>query len=364
MTFPYGLLLLPTAPEPPDQNTLSVCLRPTLEHGLRTLSTASKAITDSPSSSPILDVALQCPGFDSIVDTGFLPTALFHRVEKLLFGVYTLVSSIQRELSTRSSLADSIKVRIALFVNDNQFGGTQNRAFLPTPVIPLPMIARARRPWSHVFSIHSEQGEKLYQEFLWHAFGEGRVGPRWDFVRIGGGLYMRVPPQVKDYIADLEFSNSHEHSGHHLVVSGLSGPDSDILFKVCLTMMAFLLDVNPPDGESMKLLIALYGSDYRQKDTTRCREKAVEFLSAIADFTPAAKQTISDRASGEANKSILFNGQHRCEVWCVSVPILEHVEETISDSTALVIPSKLRQVSTIGSEVDIFEIEPYNEGSQ
>jgi phosphopantetheine adenylyltransferase len=278
MPNPQFLLLLPPIPEPATYPAIKAGYHAPLLEVL-------KQLKETVPGRSIIDIALPCPHLWNASDEH--RKTLYQITQKVLSNVYKLICIIaaQRDIEVADVDGDSIDVRILLLGyprnGDTNTTSPVTGSFLG-PVIHLDLLARSRRAWQTVFSVETEYGQRLLNNFKKYA-----TNSSYSYRNLRGGVVQVSTLQSKPEKGGVHICNSvavggtfdHLHIGH----------------KLLLTMTLFTLDP-PTDAKSKKkvMTIGITAEDLLAKkkyaellqpwDLRTERTRA--FVRAITDFSP------------------------------------------------------------------------------
>lgn len=248
-----------------------------------------------PKSTPVVDIALACP---YLCGTQLVTRSeLFDKTQADLSRLYTLICILLTKLNDE---ADKIDVRVVLLAYAN---GVENDRELSAkdrsvigPVVNLFSLAHSGRQWHLIYSIESQDGEKLLDSFLCCDPGVRVKRVRTSNLELPERPYIQpsIPCSKRHTSVAVGGTFDHLHIGH----------------KLLLTMTAFLLDYpekDTPDEECL-ITIGITGDDMlKNKKFSSVLEpwqtrqfNVIDFLQSILCFqSPAGPHMKSKEISSE-----------------------------------------------------------------
>ncbi|KAF2265296.1 hypothetical protein CC78DRAFT_532511 [Lojkania enalia] len=279
-----SLLLLPPAPSPPSYDALKAAYQPCLSTVLRRLARSPQR-AQSPA---VLDIILPCPHLYGRLAKPRGP--LYATTQSLVAGLYKLLCTISAKDSIDTEDAEGVDARIVLvaYPRDGNFTQPSEDATAEQeaqgPAINLHTLARSTRAWDTVYSVHTEQGEAVLQNFL------SLSPPGINVSKIRGGIQINSPQSSDPSVED------HAAQNHVSVAVGGTFDHLHIGHKLLLTMFAFVLGRRPLSADSSKvsnvLTIGITGDQLLKNkkyaeflEGWQQRQQAVhDFLSSLIYF--------------------------------------------------------------------------------
>ncbi|KAG7284050.1 hypothetical protein NEMBOFW57_010410 [Staphylotrichum longicolle] len=219
-----SLLLLPYPPDPLNRASLNAAYRPSLKSALSKLR--------RPTGASRLVVAVAWP----ILHGQFLrsKTLSWSEAQALLAGIYSIISIVCAQLSIGTEVdggPNSVDATVVLIDDDRNKRYTSD--FRPaiepnnTVVVDMATFASAYFPWNLIFSVRSELGFHVYQNYL--KFAEGKQTLlQSQLVPVEGGLTLNIakgesaasPTQTRTYpVVCLGGTFDYLHPGHKLLLT-------------------------------------------------------------------------------------------------------------------------------------------------
>ncbi|KAF2741980.1 pantetheine-phosphate adenylyltransferase family protein-like protein [Sporormia fimetaria CBS 119925] len=369
-----SLLLLPPGPSPPTYAAIKAAYGPSLDAVLRQLA-ASGARTRETAA---LDIALPCPHLYGHLDAPRGP--LYATTQTLVAHVYKLISVIAANESINTQDAGGVDARLVLvayprdgILMQQPEDGVADYE-LRGPAVDLYTLARSPARWDAVFSVESEEGERLLKNFEHFSPAETSI------TRVPGGTVQSIATEYS--VSGPSFTNTH----HHAVAVGGTFDHLHIGHKLLLTMFAFVLARRPrPDGEEpSSLTVGITGDallvNKKYADVLEswdARQQAThDFLSSIMNFGPSDDAGIRIERKSEPGP----NG-HAVHVTYPSGLVIKYVQimdpfgPTITDESisALVISKETRSGgSAVNVErekkgwasLEVFEVDVLDAGEE
>ncbi|MCJ1406777.1 hypothetical protein MMC19_000845 [Ptychographa xylographoides] len=347
---PLSLLLLAGPPRELTIATVQAAYGPVLT---QTLCFVASFPRESGSQAS-LDIALNYSKISLL--TGQSRSTVYDDSQHVIALLYGLICSICTKNSIDLQYDNDIDIRIILIgSNGNQTLPQEPRSIslLQGPVIDLPTLSVSQRPWKHVFSIESEEGEQLLQEYVGirRAIPPSRLPARFSIKRYAGGLIINqprveIPEPIRRNPSGIRHTSvavggtfDHIHGGH----------------KLLLTATALVMEPSPttPDVPERCLTIGITGDELlknkkyaKELESWDVRQAAVShFLTAIISFEPSGEVIKESRrlaAKGPYGRSV----HHRlgCGLMIKYVEISDPFGPTITEEsiTALVVSGETR----------------------
>jgi phosphopantetheine adenylyltransferase len=219
-----SLLLLPYPPDPLNRASLNAAYRPSLRSALSKLR--------RPTGASKLVVAVAWP----VLHGQFLrsKTLSWPEAQALLAGIYSIISILCAQLSIGTEVdggPNSVDAAV-VFIDDDRnkrYTSDFRPAIEPnnTVVVDMATFASAYFPWNLIFSVRSELGFHVYQNYL--KFAEGKQTLlQSQLVPVEGGLTLNVakgesptsPVQTPTYpVVCLGGTFDYLHPGHKLLLT-------------------------------------------------------------------------------------------------------------------------------------------------
>lgn len=259
---PCSLLLLPVhSPASPSLTTLRTAYGKALKEALKSASKSSRRAMPT-----VLDIAV---AYDNPSLNKTLGRVIdYVRFQQSLGSMYRLMCIICAEESIDIEYDNDVDARV-IFVDATSLGKDRETQagnhLLQTPLTYLEALAVCHRPWRNLYSLESENGEKLLQDFLQIRINSpNKAGTHLDIERLAGGLSdmtssQSQPPGTSSPQRDWKQHSSvavggtfdHLHAGH----------------KLLLTVTALLLDRDPNSCSSGRraLKIGITGDELLRK---------------------------------------------------------------------------------------------------
>jgi phosphopantetheine adenylyltransferase len=345
-----ALLLLPPAPSPPTYAALKAAYNAPLFTVLRALVRSPQRTQDP----VVLEIALPCPHLYGHLNEPRGP--LYATTQRLVADLYKLVCIIAAKESIDMEDAEGVDARILLVAYprngklEQPSGDAGPDEELQGPAIELHTLARSPRSWDDVYSVESEEGESLLQNFTSFSPSKRNISK----VR-GGIVQVEVPESA---MASPELQNA--LTNHLAVAVGGTFDHLHIGHKLLLTMFAFVLgrkSSSATDHEPSSLTIGITGDALLKNkkfaehlESWQLRQQAVHgFISSLIYFGQPNDQRIHTEEKSEPGP----NG-HAVHVTYPSGLIIKYVEiwdpfgPTITDESisALVISLETRSGGT------------------
>jgi phosphopantetheine adenylyltransferase len=226
-----ALLLLPPAPSPSSYASTKAAYHAPLFVVMRELA-RSTIETRRPA---VLDIALPIPDLYGHLDAPRGP--LYASTEQAVADLYKLVCIIAANEAIATEDAEGVDARVVLVAYprngqiDLPSADSDAEQGLQGPAIDLHTLARTSRPWDAVYSVESEEGERLLQDF------QSLASTRRTVSRVRGGI-VKVDKSTGE-------EPSHRYSDaaidHASVAVGGTFDHLHIGHKLLLTMFAFVL---------------------------------------------------------------------------------------------------------------------------
>ncbi|KAF2089169.1 hypothetical protein K490DRAFT_38484 [Saccharata proteae CBS 121410] len=281
---PRALLLLPPPPSPPSFEALKAAYGSSLFVVLREIQTSSSRSSEA----AVLDIALPCPHLYGQEDTP--RAALYPATQALVSGVYKLICVLAAQDAIDVEDAEGVDARILLvaYPRDGKLTQASSAAGRPHtdlegPVVSIGTLARSRRSWETIYSVDSESGESLLQNF------QKGSNSTYDIKKIRGGI-VQVLKEKEDHTP----ASIHDTRRHFAVAVGGTFDHLHIGHKLLLTMTAFAVDIAGASEEAVErsITVGITGNELLTKkkyaeylESWDVRQRAVsEFLESILVF--------------------------------------------------------------------------------
>ncbi|KAF1942178.1 pantetheine-phosphate adenylyltransferase family protein-like protein [Clathrospora elynae] len=282
-----ALLLLPPAPSPPSYAALRAAYHAPLFIALKELATSPRKTQDA----ALLEIALPCPHLYGRLDAPRGP--LYTITQQLVADLYKLVCITSTRDAIDTEDAEFVDARIVLVAYPRN---GQLKMPLPDstpeeesqgPAIDIHTLAQSPRSWDAVYSVESEEGERVLKSFLSMSKTKPSVS------RVRGGI-------VSVEISKQETPPSEDSSApiNHLSVAvGGTFDHLHIGHKLLLTMFAFMLgrrQPSTPNATPSVLTVGITGDALLKNkkfaehlESWKQRQESVhEFLSSLVYFGP------------------------------------------------------------------------------
>ncbi|XPS94302.1 Pantetheine-phosphate adenylyltransferase [Ascochyta lentis] len=280
-TAPYrALLLLPPAPASSTYASLKAAYHAPLSNVLRELRR-----TQEPT---LLEIALPCPHLYGHLDEARGP--LYDATQQLVADVYKLICIIAAKDAIDTEDAEGVDARVILVAHPRD-GKLQHLSEdstpeqeLQGPAISLHTLAQGARKWSTVYSVESEEGERLSKSFL-------AISKDTKVSRVRGGVVVNASASdsttatavKKDYYPTMK---------HMSVAVGGTFDHLHIGHKLLLTMFAFVLGRRQQSDNASVLTVGITGDALLvnkkfadQLESWKARQEATHsFLHSIVYF--------------------------------------------------------------------------------
>ncbi|KAI9712905.1 MAG: hypothetical protein M1812_006774 [Candelaria pacifica] len=293
---PSALLLLPAPPWPPSFASLNAA------YG-RALSSVFLQVAKLPnesSTAAILQVAVPCA---HLCKHGLSPRhRIYAETQKLLAALYSLMSVVCTREPISIEDQGGVNSMVLLLAYDgsltrveDQHASVENTP--QGPFVTMKSLAACCRPWTHFFTLATEEGEKMAKEYvsLRHAVSR-QEQPHINFIKVtevdenqnfsqDNGNDPQ-PEQGTRKHADVAVGGTfdHLHAGH----------------KLLLTMSALVVEPFRSDADSLdrSITVGITGDELLKNkkfaeylESWEDRQMYVsDFLKAILDFSPPGKQ--------------------------------------------------------------------------
>ncbi|RMZ72096.1 pantetheine-phosphate adenylyltransferase family [Pyrenophora seminiperda CCB06] len=280
-----ALLLLPPAPSPSTYASLKAAYNAPLFTVLKALAQGST----------LLEIALPCPHLYGHLDAPRAPH--YAATQQLVADLYKLICITTSREAIDTELVQGIDARVVLvaYPRNGQTAPLPDATpeqELQGPVIDMHTLAKSSRTWDTVYSVESEEGERVLKIFLSSSKSQQAV------TKVRGGI-------VSVQASAPEPSTS-QSVNHFSVAVGGTFDHLHIGHKLLLTMFAFMLgrrSLSTPDAPPSVLTVGITGDALLQNkkfaehlETWKQRQESVHaFLSSLLYFGPADDERICIR---------------------------------------------------------------------
>ncbi|MCJ1287454.1 hypothetical protein MMC26_006805 [Xylographa opegraphella] len=377
----FSLLILPNPPADVSLTTFRAAYQTALTQALSEAASKSKSGYTS-----ILDIALVCHFPSQSVDGPGCRSGIYFDAQRAIALLYGLVCFICTNKAIDLQYDNDVDVRVVL-LNESAPGytlGLNNTIDLQGPIIDMETLGRTSRPWSHVYSFESEEGEALLQSFISIRSRDVPIYEQpssFTTERIAGGM---ITERSANQHLDFKGVSSTGCYHYHVAVGG-TFDHLHAGHKLLLTATALILEPvgNRKDSPQRSLTIGITGDallknkKYPQVlETWDERQQAVwGFLAAIINFgRPQEAVYQSERFSnaGPNGKAIHHKLANGLTIKCVEIS--DPYGPTVTDEaiTALVVSGETRSGGEAvnekrrergWSELEVFEVDVLDAGS-
>ena len=161
-----ALLLLPPAPSPPSYAALKAAYNSPLFTVLRELATSPR-VSKEPT---VLEIALPCPHLYGHLDA---PRGVHYATtQQLVADLYKLIciTASRESIDTEDSEGVDARVILVAYPRHGQLTtplpDSTPEQELQGPAIDIHTLARSSRSWDTIYSVESEEGERVLKSFL------------------------------------------------------------------------------------------------------------------------------------------------------------------------------------------------------
>lgn len=283
-----ALLLLPPPPSPPSYAALKAAYHLPLFTVLKELARCPR----KPQYPTLLEVALPCPHLHGRLDAPRGPR--YAATQQLVADLYKVITVTASEDAIDTEDADAVDARVILLayprngITTASIPDATPEQEMQGPAIDIHTLARSSRPWHTLYSIESEQGERLLKSFLSLSQTDASIE------RVRGGIVGIETPTSEAGTTP----HSTDHPVNHLAVAvGGTFDHLHIGHKLLLTMFAFVLgrrQSTDPESRASVLTVGITGDallankKYAEhlESWKRRQESVHEFLSSLLYFGP------------------------------------------------------------------------------
>lgn len=345
-----ALLLLP----PPPLNLLYPVLKATYNKPLSLVLSHVSKHASKLLSFAVLEIAVPCS--DHYLLQGS-QRPMYDQIQKLLAGLYRLVSVICARDSISVEGNGGVDARILLIAYSRDDRYSSNEGLSPAkplqgPVIDLPTLAFSQRGWQHLFSVRSEEGKILLEQFLCLADqtnSPATAQSHWDVEEVDPGVSVTIPTEE---IRDVQLPER-EGKAHYSIAVGGTFDHLHAGHKLLLTMATLLLQPPSQSGQRRRIVIGItqdellknkrYAEFLESWDTRQ--QNVSNFLLALLDYaTPGATPPAIYQVSrvGLNGEVINMKLDPALEIECVAIS--DPYGPTITDMSisALVVSGETR----------------------
>jgi phosphopantetheine adenylyltransferase len=283
-----ALLLLPPAPSPPSYAALKAAYN-------APLFTVLKELARSPRKSPdsiLLEIALPCPHLHGHLDAPRGP--LYATTQQLVADIYKLIciTAARESIDTEDTEGVDARVILVAYPRDGQLTtplpDSTPEQRLQGPAIDIHTLAQSSRSWDTIYSVESEEGERVLKSFLSLSKTKKPVS------KVRGGI-VTVESAKSESSPDEESATS---TNHLSVAVGGTFDHLHIGHKLLLTMFAFVLGRRPsstPNVPPSVLTVGITGDALLKNkkfaehlESWKERQESVhDFLSSLVYFGPS-----------------------------------------------------------------------------
>ncbi|KAI4690774.1 uncharacterized protein J4E88_002247 [Alternaria novae-zelandiae] len=287
-----ALLLLPPAPSPPSYAALKAAYNSPLFTVLKELARSPRKFHES----IILEIALPCPHLYGHLDE---PRGLHYATtQQLVAHLYKLIciTASREAIDTEDSEGVDARVVLVAYPRDGQLTkplpDSTPEQELQGPAIDIHTLARSSRSWDTVYSVESEEGERVLRSFLSLSKAQIPVS------KVRGGIVSVEAPEP------VSSADETDKSINHLSVAvGGTFDHLHIGHKLLLTMFAFMLGRRQPSTSDTKpsvltvgitgdaLLVNKKFAEHLESWKER-QQSAHDFLSSLLYFGPPDDERI------------------------------------------------------------------------
>ncbi|KAF1366094.1 pantetheine-phosphate adenylyltransferase family protein-like protein [Lizonia empirigonia] len=278
---PYrALLLLPPAPASSTYASLKAAYSAPLSTVLRELRRAQKPA--------LLEIALPCPYLYGHLDEPRGP--LYNTTQHLVADLYKLICIVAAKDAIDTEDAEGVDARVILLAHprDGKLQRSSEYSIpeleLQGPAVDLHTLAISSRKWATVYSVESEEGERLLKSFL-------AIDKDAKVFKVRGGIVVNA--NSSDSSTATAFpTDSHAPTKHLAVAVGGTFDHLHIGHKLLLTMFAFVLGRRQQSDNPSVLTVGITGDALLvnkkfadQLESWKARQESThDFLHSIVFF--------------------------------------------------------------------------------
>ena len=333
-----SLLLLPRLPLELSFNSLRDAYGISLQRVLTEMSQISSNTNDLPN-----DVSLNVVVVDYI--------SSYAEIEKFYRLMYRLACVIMTECSIDVRFGNDINVQITLVSNSDGDQQLENSLKIRSHFISLADLARRHEVWDRVYSVDSESGEKIFQDYLrLYDSSLPESSQQVPITKVPAGL----ATQSKRSVVINQDSGTHR-ACHRSVAVGGTFDHLHAGHKLLLTMTAMIIEpIDRSDSSGGRYMtIGITGDDLLQKkkyaealETWEERQRSIrKFLLKFLPFL-AAKNILeaSETVTNSQDRGREVRDTLRSGLQIRYKEIFDPFGPTVTDSriTALVVSSETR----------------------
>jgi phosphopantetheine adenylyltransferase len=274
-----ALLLLPPPPSPSSYASLKAAYN-------APVFTVLKELARSSSKPVVLDIALPVPELYGKLDLPRGP--LYATTQQLVADLYKLICINATKQPVDTEDANAVDARVVLVAHPRTgqpkapLADTTPEQELQGPAIDIHTLARSPRSWDVIYSVESEEGERVLQSFISLSSTPRKTS------RVRGGIVTVEKPSS-------EIASIADSVNHLSVAVGGTFDHLHIGHKLLLTMFAFVLGRRQASEQTPSILTVGITGDALLKNKKfadhleswkRRQESTHEFLSSIIYFGP------------------------------------------------------------------------------
>ena len=226
---------------------------------------------------------------------------MYDRVQKLLAGLYSLVSVIcaRDSISVEGKGGVDARILLVAYSRDDMYSGSEGlppTKPLQGPIIDLPTLAFSQRGWQHLFSVRSEEGKTLLKQFLCLAGyinSPTTARSHWDVREVDPGVSAIIPTEEIQNVQP----SKREGQAHYSIAVGGTFDHLHAGHKLLLTMATLLLQPPSQSDQRRRIVIGITQDELLKNkryadflESWDIRQQNVSnFLLALLDYaTPGA----------------------------------------------------------------------------